>query len=81
MAEIESTATGSCLRLCHCPLREVVAVSHLPCRAEMALVEELLGEPLQRLSFMPDGASACTYSIGESKATNEELEAPDTPAN
>jgi len=80
MAEIEDTATGPRLRLCHCPLREVVAVSHLPCRAEMALVKELLGEPLQRLSFMPDGESTCTYSIGEPDAAGADLEAPDKPA-
>lgn len=51
------------LRLCHCPLREIVAVSHLPCRAEMTLVEELLGESLRRESFMPHGGSSCTYVL------------------
>jgi predicted ArsR family transcriptional regulator len=51
------------LRLCHCPLRDLVAVTHLPCRAEMALVEELLGSPLQRTQFMPDGDASCTYAI------------------
>lgn len=51
------------LRLCHCPLRDLVAVTHLPCRAEMKLVEELVGRPLQRSQFMPDGDTSCTYSI------------------
>jgi predicted ArsR family transcriptional regulator len=51
------------LRLCHCPLRDLVAVTHLPCRAEMKLVEELVGKPLQRTQFMPDGDTACTYAI------------------
>lgn len=51
------------LRLCHCPLREVVAVSHLPCRAELALIEELLGRRLARETFIPHGASACTYAV------------------
>ena len=51
------------LRLCHCPLRDLVAVTHLPCRAEMKLVEELVGRPLQRSQFMPDGDSSCTYSV------------------
>ena len=77
MAEIERSEAGSRLRLCHCPLREVVAVTHLPCRAEMALVRELLGEPLERLSFMPEGASTCTYQIGDSEAASEDLEASD----
>lgn len=65
MAEIENTPSGPRLRLCHCPLYDIVAVSHLPCQAEMSLVGELLGESLQRLSFMPDGANVCAYSIEE----------------
>jgi predicted ArsR family transcriptional regulator len=64
MAEVEERATESPrLRLCHCPLRELVAVSHLPCRAEMELVGELVESPLRRESFMPDGDSSCTYSL------------------
>ncbi len=51
------------LRLCHCPLRDLVAVTHLPCRAEMKQVEELLGRPLVRTQFMPDGDASCTYAI------------------
>jgi predicted ArsR family transcriptional regulator len=58
------TAEGGVgLRLCHCPLRDLVAVSQLPCRAEMALVEHLLGAPLARESFMPDGSPSCTYRL------------------
>lgn len=64
MAEIEASPDGPSLRLCHCPLREVVAVSRLPCRAEMELVRELLGVALRRVSFMPDGATTCTYTLG-----------------
>ncbi len=78
MAEIEATSSGRRLRLCHCPLRDVVAVSHLPCRAELNLVGELLGEPLQRQTFMPDGANRCSYSIGEPTAESQE---PDAPAS
>lgn len=63
MAETGASETGPCLRLCHCPLRDLVAVSQLPCAAEMALVEDLLGETLERVSFMPDGGHACTYSL------------------
>ncbi len=54
------------LRLCHCPLRELVAVTHLPCRAERKLAEELLGRPLDRIQFMPDGDAFCTYAIANS---------------
>lgn len=64
LAEVAEPAAGAPrLRLCHCPLREVVAVSHLPCRAELALIEDLLGRRLERETFIPDGASACTYAV------------------
>lgn len=57
------------LRLCHCPLRDLVAVSRLPCRAELALVEELLGATLARESFMPHGDSSCTYRLVKTAAS------------
>lgn len=64
MAEIEERADGDLLlRLCHCPLRELVEASRLPCRAEIDFVEELLGEELSRESWMPDGDHSCTYRI------------------
>lgn len=70
MAEVEETdGDGGALhlKLCHCPLKELVAASRLPCRAEIEFVEELLGEGLTRESWMPDGDHACTYriSLGE----------------
>jgi len=61
LAEVETSDAGR-LRLCHCPLRDLVAASRVPCRFEMSLVEELLGEPLRRDSFMPSGDATCTYS-------------------
>lgn len=65
LAEIEEDEGGDrCLRLCHCPWRDLVDVSHLPCQAEMSLVSELLGHRLARKSFIPDGDSSCTYSLG-----------------
>lgn len=64
LAEVVTDAAGRHLRLGHCPLRELVEVSRLPCRAEMALVGELLGQPLHRESFIPDGAPSCTYAVG-----------------
>lgn len=52
------------LRLCHCPLKEMVAVSRLPCRAEEAWIREMLGEELARRSWMPEGDRTCTYGVG-----------------
>jgi len=65
MAEVETSADGEAeLRLCHCPIRELVDVSSVPCRAEIGLVRELLGERLARNSYIPNGEPACSYSPG-----------------
>lgn len=52
------------LRLCHCPLRKVVDVTRVPCRAELGFVRELLGERLTRMSYIPAGDASCTYRRG-----------------
>lgn len=60
MAEVE----GDALRLCHCPIRNVVAATRAPCRAELALVQDLLGRPLTRTDYLPDGGASCSYEVG-----------------
>ena len=57
MAEV---ADGT-LRLAHCPLMGVVAVTRLPCRAELAMVERLVGRRLRRIDYLPDGGLSCSY--------------------
>jgi predicted ArsR family transcriptional regulator len=65
MAEVVETDDGQPgLCLCHCPLKEMVTVSRLPCRAEEAWIGELLGEELTRRSWMPEGDRTCTYTVG-----------------
>ncbi len=62
MAEVEADEDGVArLRLCHCPLKEMVAVSRLPCRAEIGYIEDLLGRSLRRTEYMPDGDHSCSY--------------------
>jgi len=51
------------LRIVHCPLRDLIDSTKLPCRAELDLVAELLGRPLSRLEFMPAGGASCSYAI------------------
>lgn len=63
-----ATATGTRageprLCICHCALGKLVAVCDLPCQAEMALLEDLLGGRLERESYIPDGDAACTYAV------------------
>lgn len=52
------------LRLCHCPLRELVHVTGAPCRIEVGLVRSLVGDKLTRVEYLPDGDQACTYAVG-----------------
>lgn len=61
--EVDGDGDALLLRLCHCPLKDLVAASRLPCRAEIDFVEELLGEDLTREAWMPDGDHSCTYRI------------------
>jgi predicted ArsR family transcriptional regulator len=54
---------GPELHLCHCPLRELVAASRAPCRAEVGFVRELLGQKLTRLAYIPAGDASCSYRV------------------
>jgi len=64
VAEVVDGEGGARLRLCHCPLQEMVALSDLPCRFEKRLIEGLLGARSRRETFIPEGEHACTYAVG-----------------
>lgn len=70
MAEIVEGADGGAprLRLCHCPVRELVEVTRAPCRAEVAFVRDLVGGSLARVEYIPDGGAACAYAVGAEEA-------------
>lgn len=63
MAEVVEAEAGSVagLRLCHCPIRELVEATKVPCRAEVGFVKALLGERLARVSYIPSGDASCSY--------------------
>ena len=61
MAQEGGTPDAPTLRVCHCPLRDLVAVTQVPCRYEHALFADLLGRPLERVEFIADGRPSCTY--------------------
>jgi predicted ArsR family transcriptional regulator len=64
MAEIETDGEGRpLLKLCHCPMRQLVAATRAPCRAELGFVKELVGQNLARVSYIPSGDSACCYAV------------------
>ena len=67
MAEIQDGAEEELprLRLCHCPVRELVDVTRAPCRAEISFVRDLVGQSLARVEYIPDGGAACAYAVGD----------------
>lgn len=61
MAVVEEQGGGRQLRLCHCPIRDLVAATRIPCVAESGFITELLGAEPARVSYIPAGATSCTY--------------------
>lgn len=64
MAVVEERDGGARLRLCHCPIRDLVDATTVPCRAELGFVAELLGERLTRERYIPAGDECCEYRAG-----------------
>lgn len=62
MALVGGTVEEPTLRLCHCPIRDVVSITRIPCRYEQELVAELLERPLRRVEYLPDGDPSCSYT-------------------
>lgn len=62
MALVGGTPAEPTLRLCHCPIRDVVSITRIPCRYEQQVVAELLERPLHRIEYLPDGDASCSYS-------------------
>ncbi|HMU60511.1 MAG TPA: winged helix-turn-helix transcriptional regulator [Gemmatimonadales bacterium] len=63
MAVVEDDDGAPRLRLCHCPIRELVRSTRIPCVAEIGLIRELLGEGLTRVNYIPTGDSSCAYRV------------------
>ncbi|MEJ2185296.1 MAG: winged helix-turn-helix transcriptional regulator [Gemmatimonadota bacterium] len=66
MAEIQEHGGHAQLRLCHCPFRDLIDETKIPCRAEIGFVHELVGpalvgEGLARVSYIPSGDASCSY--------------------
>lgn len=78
MAELETDAAGRArgLRLCHCPLGDLVSVTPTPCGAELAFVRGLLGRSLARTAYLPDGDASCSYRLGSGSARRRPTRTP-----
>jgi hypothetical protein len=45
-------------------------VTRRPCAAEEELVTRLVGAPIERFAYMPDGDDSCSYRIRRSTAAD-----------
>lgn len=53
------------IRECNCPFPESVKQTKIPCRLERAFFEALFETELDRVTYIPEGNSACTYEVDE----------------
>lgn len=63
MPVLDGPASNPRLRLCHCPMRDLVDATDIPCRAEMGLLTELLGAQPTRTGYIPAGDAGCSYRL------------------
>ncbi len=61
MPVLEGEGETPRIRLCHCPLRDLVDATRTPCRTEIGFLAELLGEQLTRVAYIPAGDHSCSY--------------------
>jgi len=52
------------LRIYHCPVKDLVAATDLPCRTELGLVRELLGGKMVRIEHAAHRQGTCTFATG-----------------
>jgi len=63
MPEIEIDEATVTIRECNCPLRGSVESTRLPCRLEAEFLEQVVERVLNRVDYIPAGATACTYEF------------------
>lgn len=63
MPEITHDQSGLVIRECNCPFPEAVRHTRIPCRLEAEFFARLLGAPISRVSYIPEGHPACTYEF------------------
>ncbi len=69
MPEIQRGPGGLVIRECNCPFPEAVKRTRLPCQLEARFFERLFDDRIGRVSYIPDGAPACTYEFPEPAST------------
>lgn len=49
------------IKECNCPFAEIVKVTNIPCRLEAEFLKNALQMDFERVSYIPSGATTCTY--------------------
>lgn len=63
MPVLEGSRAAPEIKLCHCPMRDLVDATDIPCRAEIGFLTELLGTTPQRTAYIPHGDRGCAYTV------------------
>lgn len=69
MPEINRTGASVVIRECNCPFPESVKQTRLPCRLEAEFLASALDRPLARVTYIPDGHDACTYTFRDASGS------------
>lgn len=82
MPRISDDGNRVVVRECNCPFPEAVKRTRLPCKLEAKFIADVLRAPLDRVSYIPDGAPACTYEVGtpETVEPDPTVPVPTAPA-
>jgi predicted ArsR family transcriptional regulator len=68
MAEVVELPGGRlAIRHCNCPIQDVAGRTALPCQNEQQMYQRLLGNPVERSTWLREAAADCTYEVKETK--------------
>jgi predicted ArsR family transcriptional regulator len=69
MADVVQAADGGYeIRHHNCPIADVAAMSGHPCQVEQDMYRRLLGRPVTREGWIPDGVPSCNYIVKGAKS-------------
>lgn len=64
MAEVVAAEDGGLeIRHHNCPIADVAALTGHPCQVEQDMYKRLLGAPVEREGWIPDGVPSCNYVV------------------
>lgn len=71
MPEIVLSDKGLEIRACNCPFTEAVRHTRLPCYLEARFFELLMEQEPVRVTYIPDGSPACSYTFSPAPSPSQ----------